>query len=67
MSFGNYQLEIYLQGLTGVLPTLPMSFDELEARAEAGTFAVDLVLCRRWRRRRADPADQRHRFQPAGA
>ena len=24
MSFGNYQLEIYLQGLTGVLPTLPM-------------------------------------------
>ena len=34
MSFGNYQLEIYLQGLTGVLPTLPMSFSELEARAE---------------------------------
>lgn len=34
MSFGNYQLEIYLQGLTGVLPTLPMEFAELEARAE---------------------------------
>jgi hypothetical protein len=24
MSFGDYQLEIYLQGLTGVLPSLPM-------------------------------------------
>lgn len=31
---GNYQLEIYFQGLNGVLPTLPMSFAELEARAE---------------------------------
>ena len=34
MSYGDYQLEIYLQGLGGVLPTLPMSFAELEARAE---------------------------------
>ncbi|MFM9035862.1 MAG: alpha-hydroxy-acid oxidizing protein [Mycobacterium sp.] len=34
MSFGDYQLEIYLQGLAGVIPTLPMSFGELEARAE---------------------------------
>ena len=34
MSFGDYQLEIYLQGLTGVLPSLPMAFEELEARAE---------------------------------
>ena len=24
--YGNYQLEIYLQGLTGVQPSLPMSF-----------------------------------------
>ena len=31
--YGNYQLEIYLQGLTGVQPSLPMSFDELESRA----------------------------------
>ncbi|WP_179474891.1 alpha-hydroxy-acid oxidizing protein [Mycolicibacterium vinylchloridicum] len=31
--YGNYQLEIYFQGLTGVLPSLPMSFAELEARA----------------------------------
>ena len=34
MSFGDYQLEIYLQGLTGVLPSLPMAFEELQARAE---------------------------------
>jgi len=31
--YGNYQIEIYFQGLTGVLPSLPMSFDELEERA----------------------------------
>ncbi|AQT79150.1 lactate 2-monooxygenase [Mycolicibacterium litorale] len=31
--YGNYQIEIYFQGLTGVLPSLPMSFPELEARA----------------------------------
>ena len=35
MAFGDYQLEIYLQGLSGVMPTLPMSFAELEARAQA--------------------------------
>lgn len=34
MSFGDYQHEIYFQGLTGVQPTLPMSFDELAFRAE---------------------------------
>ncbi|WP_035841424.1 alpha-hydroxy-acid oxidizing protein [Kitasatospora azatica] len=33
--FGDYQNEIYLHGLGGVLPTLPMAFAELEARAEA--------------------------------
>ncbi len=31
--FGDYQLEIYLAGLRGVLPDLPMSFAELESRA----------------------------------
>jgi lactate 2-monooxygenase len=35
MAFGDYQLEIYLQGLTGVLPSLPMAFAELETRAQA--------------------------------
>ncbi|MDG3009567.1 lactate 2-monooxygenase [Rhodococcus sp. D2-41] len=34
-SFGNYQYEIYLQGLGGVLPKLPMTFAEWERRAEA--------------------------------
>ncbi|MFJ8627901.1 alpha-hydroxy-acid oxidizing protein [Kitasatospora sp. NPDC093550] len=33
--FGDYQYEIYLNGLAGVLPTLPMTFAELEARARA--------------------------------
>lgn len=31
--FGDYQNEIYLQGLAGVLPSLPMAFAELEAKA----------------------------------
>ncbi|MGW7447753.1 alpha-hydroxy-acid oxidizing protein [Kitasatospora sp. NPDC054795] len=31
--FGDYQHEIYLRGLGGVLPTMPMAFAELEARA----------------------------------
>jgi isopentenyl diphosphate isomerase/L-lactate dehydrogenase-like FMN-dependent dehydrogenase len=31
--FGDYQLEIYLAGLSGVLPGFPMAFAELEARA----------------------------------
>ena len=34
MSFGDYQIEIYFQGLAGVLPSLPMSFAELESRAQ---------------------------------
>jgi len=32
-SFGDYQLEIYGAGLHGVLPSFPMAFAELEARA----------------------------------
>ena len=35
MAYSDYQLEIYLQGLSGVLPSLPMSFAELEAKARA--------------------------------
>ncbi|HEY3996333.1 MAG TPA: alpha-hydroxy-acid oxidizing protein [Mycobacterium sp.] len=31
--FGDYQNEIYLQGLAGVVPSLPMVFADLEARA----------------------------------
>lgn len=34
MSYGNYQIEIYFQGLAGVLPSLPMTFAELESRAQ---------------------------------
>jgi lactate 2-monooxygenase len=33
--FGDYQDKIYLNGLSGVLPTMPMAFQELEARAQA--------------------------------
>lgn len=32
-NFGDFQLEIYLGGLSGVRPALPMTFAELEARA----------------------------------
>jgi lactate 2-monooxygenase len=35
MTFGNYQFEIYLQGLSGVVPTLPMTFADWEAKAES--------------------------------
>ncbi|WP_019969664.1 alpha-hydroxy-acid oxidizing protein [Mycobacterium sp. 141] len=35
MAFGDYQLEIYLQGLAGVLPSLPMDYAGLEAKAQA--------------------------------
>ncbi|WP_225845960.1 lactate 2-monooxygenase [Streptomyces sp. HPF1205] len=34
-NFGNFQNEIYLNGLGGVLPALPVSHDELESRARA--------------------------------
>ena len=33
--FGDYQNEIYFNGLFGMLPTLPMAFAELDRRAEA--------------------------------
>ena len=33
-NFGDLQNEIYLGGLSGVVPSLPMSFEELERRAE---------------------------------
>ncbi|MFI6866075.1 lactate 2-monooxygenase [Nocardia sp. NPDC050406] len=35
MAFGDYQNEIYFNGLRGVVPTLPMTFDELRDRARA--------------------------------
>ena len=35
MAFGDYQSEIYLQGLAGVVPSLPMAFAELAAKAAA--------------------------------
>ncbi|MFJ9953290.1 alpha-hydroxy-acid oxidizing protein [Kitasatospora sp. NPDC091207] len=33
--FGDFQNEIYFNGLSGVVPTMPMTFTELEARAQA--------------------------------
>lgn len=35
MAFGDYQFEIYLQGLAGVVPALPMTYTELETKAAA--------------------------------
>ncbi|AFM16747.1 alpha-hydroxyacid dehydrogenase, FMN-dependent L-lactate dehydrogenase [Mycolicibacterium chubuense NBB4] len=34
MTFGDYQLEIYLQGLSGIVPSLPMDYAGWEAKAE---------------------------------
>jgi lactate 2-monooxygenase len=36
-AFGDYQLEIYLAGLQGVLPAFPVAFADLEARAAGPT------------------------------
>ncbi|WP_375484348.1 lactate 2-monooxygenase [uncultured Mycobacterium sp.] len=35
MAFSDYQNEIYLRGLAGVAPSLPMAFAELEAKAQS--------------------------------
>lgn len=35
MAFCDYQFEIYLRGLSGVVPSFPMSFAEFEAKAQA--------------------------------
>lgn len=34
MAYGDFQLEIYLQGLGGVLPTMPMDYATLESNAQ---------------------------------
>lgn len=40
MAFADYQFEVYLQGLAGALPTLPMAYADLEAKP--------VRLCRHW-------------------
>jgi lactate 2-monooxygenase len=35
VAFGDYQSEIYLRGLSGVVPALPMTYTELETKASA--------------------------------
>jgi lactate 2-monooxygenase len=35
VAYGDYQLEIYLQGLSGVVPSLPMAYADWEVKAEA--------------------------------
>ena len=77
-AFGDYQLEIYLAGLQGVLPSFPMAFAELEARAEralppsvlsyvaggAGSEHTQRANVERVRPVGADPADVRRRVTP---
>ncbi|MFK0160378.1 alpha-hydroxy-acid oxidizing protein [Streptomyces sp. NPDC090493] len=41
-AFGDYQNEIYLSALTGVVPDLPMAYSELETRA-AGAMSPPLL------------------------
>ncbi len=43
--FGNYQLEIYLAGLQGVLPTQPMNYEELERRGQLAMPPTLLSYC----------------------
>jgi lactate 2-monooxygenase len=42
VNFGDYQIEIYLAGLTGHQPPLPISFEDLEARAHKA-LPTDIV------------------------
>ncbi len=61
MAFGDYQLEIYLQGLSGVLPHTAHVIRRAGGQGTSRDVAVDLVLRRRRRRRRTHPAGQRRR------
>ena len=46
MTFGNYQLEIYLQGVSGILPTLPMDYAGWEAKAEVAMPPAEVAEAR---------------------
>ena len=39
-NFVDYQNEIYFASLSGVVPSFPMRFEELEARATVGKLAL---------------------------
>lgn len=39
MAYGDYQDEIYIDGLRGVMPRFPMTYDELEPLAQAALAA----------------------------
>ena len=58
MAFGDYQLEIYLQGLSGIVPSLPMAFADWETKAEGRDAAIGVVVRRRRGRGRAHPTRQ---------
>lgn len=55
--FGSYHNEILIDGLSGVLPTMPMAFRNGHSAGRAG--AVASVERRRWRRGRVHPASRR--------
>ena len=63
--YGNYQLEVYFQGLNGVLPNLPMSFAELESRAEQA-LSPSLWSYIAGGAGNEHPADQHHRLRAVG-
>ena len=48
MAFGDYQIEIYLQGLAGNVPSLPTAFEDWETRARSApppsVYACGLAL-----------------------
>ena len=48
-NFGDFQFQIYLQGLSGVRPGLPITYPELECRAHAAAGSLRRLLRRRGR------------------
>jgi hypothetical protein len=65
MPFSDYQNEIYLQGLSGIAPSLPMAFAEWEAKAEAA-LPPSVWSYVAGGAGRAHPTGQRERFPPMG-
>ena len=65
-NYGDLQTDIYLAGLSGAVPQLPISFAELERRAELAMPAGHLVVRRRRRGRREHPAGQPLGLRPLG-
>ncbi|MEU9471793.1 hypothetical protein AB0D78_35345 [Streptomyces avermitilis] len=61
MAYGDYQDEVYMDGLRGVVPRFPMTYDELEPLAQAAMPTSVRSYVAGGAGRRAHPAGQRPR------